>query len=221
MDLENYRLIHDELKRTGATLVAVSKTKSLGDILALYNAGQHAFGENKVQELLPKHEALPRDIQWHFIGHLQTNKVKLIAPFIAMIQGVDSLKLLQEIDRQAARNNRSIDCLLQVFIASEETKFGLSEEELFELLGGTELKALQNIHICGLMGMATNTEDEEQVRREFRHLHSIFVQIKERYFAGMPYFKEISMGMSSDYRIALQCGATMVRLGSVLFGPRG
>ena len=220
MNIENYIALINGIKSSGAQLVAVSKTKPAADIMALYGAGQRLFGENKVQELLPKYEALPKDIEWHLIGHLQTNKVKLIAPFIAMIESVDSLKLLQEIDKQAAKNNRVINCLLQVFIAKEETKFGLDESELTALLSSAEFKLLNHIRICGLMGMASNTDNEAQVKAEFNHLGQLFQNIQKQFFEGKPEFKELSMGMSSDYPIALKCGATMVRLGSVLFGQR-
>jgi PLP dependent protein len=220
MSTENYLALNTEIKHYGARLVAVSKTKPVQDILALYNAGQRIFGENKVQELLPKYNALPKDIEWHLIGHLQTNKVKSIAPFVAMIESVDSLKLLEEIDKQAAKNKRTIPCLLQVFIATEETKFGLDESELFALLGSDEYKAMQNISICGLMGMATNTRNETQVAAEFNQLFHLFQKIKKQFFADKPGFKEISMGMSADYKIALKCGSTLVRLGSILFGER-
>ncbi len=220
MDIENYIALNNEIKSQGARLIAVSKTKPVQDILALYDAGQRLFGENKAQELLSKYEALPRDIEWHLIGHLQTNKVKMLAPFAAMIESVDSLKLLQEIDKQAAKNNRIIDCLLQVFIAAEETKFGLDETELLALLNTNEYKAMKNVRICGLMGMATNTDKEVQIAIEFKGLHALFQRIQKEFFADKPEFKELSMGMSSDYKIALGCGATLVRLGSVLFGER-
>lgn len=188
--------------------------------MALYNEGQRVFGENRVQELLPKNEALPKDIAWHLIGHLQTNKVKYVVPFVAMIHSVDSLKLLQEIDKQAAKAGRVVDCLLQVFIATEETKFGLDEAELYALLNSPDYQAMQHIRICGLMGMASQTNDEDKVRGEFRRLAAIFSMVKEGYFADEPCFKELSMGMSSDYYIAVEEGSTLVRIGSLLFGAR-
>ncbi len=220
MDLQSYRSIVEELKPFGAHLVAVSKTKPEADIMALYEAGQRVFGENRVQELVPKYEALPKDIEWHLIGHLQTNKVKYIAPFVSMIQSVDSLKLLAEIDRCAAKSNRTINCLLQVYIANEDTKFGLDAEELFALLDSAEYATLKNVRVCGLMGMATNTDNEARIATEFALLHELFTEVKQRYFAKAPYFKEVSMGMSSDYKIALTQGATLIRIGSLLFGTR-
>ncbi|HRG91048.1 MAG TPA: YggS family pyridoxal phosphate-dependent enzyme [Chitinophagales bacterium] len=220
MNIEKYKQLITELTPYGARLVAISKTKPVEDILQLYNTGHRIFGENKVQELVSKYEALPKDIAWHLIGHLQTNKVKYVAPFVSLIQSVDSLKLLQEIDKQAAKNNRIINCLLQVYIASEETKFGLDETELETLLSSSEYRKLQNIRICGLMGMATNTDDETQIENEFANLKRIFGSIQARYFTHAPYFCELSMGMSSDYHLALKHGATLVRVGSILFGSR-
>jgi pyridoxal phosphate enzyme (YggS family) len=220
MSIENYIALNNEIKLYGARLVAISKTKPAPDILALYHGGQRMFGENKVQELTQKHDLLPKDIQWHLVGHLQTNKVKYVAPFVSMIQSVDSLKLLQEINKQAEKNNRVIDCLLQMFIADEETKFGLSTAELEELLTSVEYAEMKNIRICGLMGMATNTADETQIDTEFRALKDIYNNIKTTYFADAAYFTELSMGMSSDYKIALKNGATLVRIGSMLFGKR-
>ncbi|MBP9076658.1 MAG: YggS family pyridoxal phosphate-dependent enzyme [Haliscomenobacter sp.] len=210
----------DELKGAGVQLVAVSKTKSPDQILELYHKGQRVFGENKVQELVSKQEALPPDIQWHLIGHLQTNKVKFIAPFVAMIQSVDSLKLLLEIDKQAAKCQRIIPCLLQFHVAEEETKFGLSFEEAEALLDSETFRGLQHVRVAGVMGMATFTDDEEQIAREFRRLRELFAALKARFFAEDPGFKEISMGMSSDYRIAVREGSTMVRIGTLLFGSR-
>ncbi len=220
MNIEKYKQLITELEPYGARLVAVSKTKPVEDILQLYNTGHRIFGENKVQELASKYEALPKDIDWHLIGHLQTNKVKYVAPFVSLIQSVDSLKLLQEIDKQAAKNNRTINCLLQVYIASEETKFGLDETELETLLNSSEYHKLQHIRVCGLMGMATNTDDETLIETEFATLKKIFGTIQARYFAHAPYFCELSMGMSSDYHLALKHGATLVRVGSILFGSR-
>lgn len=220
MDIEKYKQLLDEIKPYHARLVAVSKTKPVEDIMQLYNAGQRIFGENKVQELAAKYEQLPKDIEWHLIGHLQTNKVKYIAPFVSLIQSVDSLKLLQEIDKQAAKNNRVINCLLQVYIASEETKFGLDEQELNQLITSNGFTALKNIRICGLMGMATNTDNEVQIEHEFASLKAMFAKLKNTHFNNADWFTEISMGMSSDYNLALKQGATLIRVGSILFGSR-
>ncbi|MCB0522724.1 MAG: YggS family pyridoxal phosphate-dependent enzyme [Lewinellaceae bacterium] len=202
-------------------LVAVSKTKPLAAILALYQKGQRIFGENRAQELAEKYEALPKDIEWHLIGHLQTNKVRYIAPFVACIHSVDSLKLLLEIDKQAQKNNRSIDCLLQFHIASEETKFGLDRAEAEAILLSAEFSQLRHIRITGVMGMATFTDNTAQVRREFKSLKAIFDHLKATFFANAPYFREISMGMSGDYQIAIAEGSTLVRIGTLLFGERG
>ncbi|MBV6428861.1 MAG: Pyridoxal phosphate homeostasis protein [Haliscomenobacter sp.] len=215
-----FEKIAGELKEAGVQLVAVSKTKSPDQILELYRKGQRVFGENKVQELVSKQEELPADIQWHLIGHLQTNKVKFIAPFVAMIQSVDSLKLLLEIDKQAAKCQRIIPCLLQFHVAEEETKFGLSFEEAEALLDSETFRGLQHVRVAGVMGMATFTDDETQIAREFRRLREFFAALKARFFSEDPGFKEISMGMSSDYGIAVREGTTMVRIGTLLFGPR-
>lgn len=212
--------IKEELQARNALLVAVSKTQPPERVMQLYEQGQRVFGENKVQEMAAKHEALPSDILWHFIGHLQTNKVKYIAPFVACIHSVDSLRLLQEIDRQAARCHRVITCLLQFHIAGESTKFGMTLPEAAELLSSPEFKAMQHVKVAGVMGMATFTEDEAQLRREFKQLAAIFRQLKSDFFAGSPDFKELSMGMSGDYPIALEEGSTMVRIGTLLFGDR-
>lgn len=220
MDIEKYKQLINELKTSGAQLIAVSKTKPAEDILEVYKAGQKMFGENKVQEMATKFETLPKDIEWHMIGHLQSNKVKYIAGFVSLIHSVDSLKLLQEINRQAQKNNRVINCLLQVFIAKEETKFGLSPEELSHLLQSREYLALKNIRISGLMAMASNTDDEEQINNEFAGLRSTFNHIKATHFAQDASFKELSIGMSSDYKIALKHGATLIRVGSLIFGHR-
>ncbi len=200
------------------TLVAVSKTKPVPDLMEAYEAGQRIFGENKIQEMADKHEQMPKDIQWHMIGHVQSNKVKFMAPFVNLIHGVDSLKLLQEINKQALKNNRIIDCLLQIYIAEEESKFGLDENELNELLSSAEFKEMKNIRILGLMGMATFTEDQNQIKKEFTHLKSIFDSIKEK--EEMQNISTISMGMSGDYQLAIECGSTMVRIGSSIFGGR-
>lgn len=217
---ENITKIKKDLAVLGVKLVAVSKTKSNEEIMEAYEAGQRVFGENHVQELVEKYEALPKDIQWHLIGHLQTNKVKYIAPFIHLIESVDSLKLLQEINKQALKNNRVIDCLLQVYIADEETKFGLGYDELIELLRSEEFQELKNVRILGLMGIATNTEIERQINEEFKELAVLYTGIKQSYFRKDDYFTEISMGMSSDYKLAVENGSTMVRLGSTIFGKR-
>ena len=202
------------------TLVAVSKTKPIEDIIAIYHCGQKIFGENKVQELCSKYELLPKNIEWHLIGHLQTNKVKYIAPFVSLIHAVDSLKLLQEINKEAAKNNRVINCLLQIYIAKEESKFGLEYDEVEALLQGKEFTALQNIKIVGLMGMATNTSDEQIVSKEFMSLADFFKKLKSSESLINHDFKIISMGMSNDYTIAIACGSNMVRIGSSIFGSR-
>ncbi len=201
-------------------LIAVSKTKPNEDIMEAYNAGTRVFGENKPQELTRKYDELPKDIQWHFIGHLQTNKVKYIAPFVTLIHGVESLKLLKEINKQAAKNNRVIDCLLQFHIAEEDTKFGLSLSEAEEILSSEAFQELQNIRITGVMGMATYTDNQQQIEDEFESLRSIFNILKTDFFAGEESFKDLSMGMSGDYQLAVKHGSTMVRIGSTIFGDR-
>lgn len=201
------------------TLVAVSKTKPIADLLEAYHAGQRIFGENKIQEMSDKYEQMPKDIQWHMIGHVQSNKVKFMASFVSLIHGVDSLKLLEEINKQAQKNNRTIDCLLQIHIAEEETKFGLDEDELDILLASSTFQEMKNIRIVGLMGMATFTDDQNQIRNEFLHLKSIFDGLKKTNIANcMP--QTLSMGMSGDYQLAIECGSTMVRIGSSIFGGR-
>jgi pyridoxal phosphate enzyme (YggS family) len=202
------------------TLIAVSKTKPVSDLQEAYDAGQRIFGENKALEMRDKYQELPKDIQWHFIGHLQTNKIKYIAPFVTLIHAIDSLSLLEAVNKEAAKNNRVIDCLLQFHIAQEETKFGLDIEEAKSLLESESFKDLKNINICGVMGMATFTDDVVQVRNEFKNLKNIFETLKENYFKANDSFKEISMGMSDDYPIAIEEGATMVRVGSKIFGAR-
>jgi len=202
------------------SLIAVSKTKPVEDIQEAYDAGQRLFGENQVQELMEKHDKLPADIQWHLIGHLQTNKVKYIASFINMIQSVDSLKLLQEINKQALKNNRVIDCLLQIYIADEETKYGLGFDEAIELLRSEEFTELKNIRIRGLMGIATNTDSEKQIKEEYYELKTFFDGIKLSYFRREELFNVLSMGMSSDYQLAMEQGSTMIRVGSTIFGNR-
>ena len=202
-------------------LVAVSKTKPLEFVQQAYDAGHRLFGENKAQELAAKQPQLPADIQWHFIGHLQSNKVKYIAPFVAMIHAVDSLKLLKEINKQAVKNDRVIDCLLEFHIAREASKFGLSVTDAEAILESEQYQTMQNVRICGVMGMATFTEDREQVREEFQNLKTIFEQLKQKYFHDTDHFCEVSMGMSGDYPIAIEEGATIVRIGSSIFGARG
>ena len=202
------------------TLVAVSKTKPASAILEAYNAGQRHFGENKVQEMMDKYPQLPKDIHWHLIGHLQSNKVKYIAPFVSLIHSVDSMKLLQEINKQALKHNRVIDCLLQFHIATEETKFGLDMEEATALLDSEGFRNLHNVRIIGVMGMASFTEDEQQLRKEFGELKTIFDKLKYTWFAQENSFSVTSMGMSGDYRIAIEEGSTMVRVGSSIFGSR-
>lgn len=202
------------------TLVAVSKTKPVEAISHLYDQGQRIFGENKVQELVEKHEKLPKDIEWHLIGHLQKNKVKYIAPFVKMIHSVDSLELLVTINKEAAKNNRVIDVLLQFHIAKEDTKFGLDLHEAIELLDQNIKNELPNIQICGVMGMATFTDNTTLVQREFKQLKLYFEQLKSAYFINDDKFKEISMGMSGDYELAISEGSTMIRVGSAIFGTR-
>ena len=204
----------------GCSLIAVSKTQPVEKIHEAYSAGQRVFGENKAQELTQKYEALPKDIQWHMIGHMQSNKVKYIAPFVHLIHSVDSLKLLMEIDKQALKNNRIINCLLQIHIADEETKFGFSETEAVELLQADAMKNLSHVRIVGLMGMATLTEDANKIRREFKALKSAFEKIKLMSLPKNIEMKELSMGMSSDYKIAVEEGSTMVRVGTAIFGER-
>ena len=202
------------------TLVAVSKTKPASDIEIAYQSGQRVFGENKVQELQDKHPALPKDIQWHMIGHLQTNKVKYIAPFISLIHAVDSLKLLKEINKQAVKNNRSIPILLQFHVAKEKSKFGLNLDKANEIISSEEFIILKNIIVKGVMGMATFTDDKDQVKSEFNTLKTIFDKLKIDYFKDNMQFKEISMGMSGDYELAIEEGSTMIRIGSTIFGSR-
>ncbi|MEX6687159.1 YggS family pyridoxal phosphate-dependent enzyme [Danxiaibacter flavus] len=215
VNLEAYHSITEELSDKRVTLVAVSKTKPVEDITALYEAGQRDFGENYVQELLEKEGKLPKDIHWHFIGHLQSNKVKYIAPFVYLIHGVDSYKLLLEINKQAAKNDRVIPCLLQVHIAQEETKFGFDEAELDEALGRIETESLTHVAVKGLMGMASFTDNRQKIAQEFAYLHTIFNKHAQRHA-----FDILSMGMSGDYEVAVLEGSSMVRIGSLLFGTR-
>lgn len=205
---------------TTTRLIAVSKTKPVEDLQQAYDAGQRVFGENKALEMRDKYEVLPKDIEWHFIGHLQTNKIKYIVPFVSLIHSVDSLNLLKEINKEAAKKGRAIDCLLQFHIASEDTKFGLDYTEAEALLNSEEYASMENIRIVGVMGMATFTNDTDKVRAEFRNLKTIFDKLKEKYFADSDSFKEISMGMSDDYKIAIEEGSTLVRVGSAIFGAR-
>jgi pyridoxal phosphate enzyme (YggS family) len=217
---DNIKSLKKETDPINVTLIAVSKTKPAEDVQQAYDAGQRIFGENMVQELVEKHEQLPKDIQWHLIGHLQSNKVKYIAPFISMIQSVDSLKLLQEINKHAEKNKRVIDCLLQIYIADEETKFGLGFDEAIELLRSDELAALKHIRIRGLMGIATNTDSEKQIKDEYYELKTFFDGIKQSFFRKEESFNILSMGMSSDYKLAIEQASNMVRLGSTIFGQR-
>lgn len=201
-------------------VVAVTKTRADREVMEAYASGHRAFGENKVQEIREKQPRLPNDIQWHFIGHLQTNKVKYIAPFVDLIHSADRLKVLKEINKQAARFQRIIPCLLQFHIAEEESKFGFSMEEVEAMLNSSSFPAMKNIRLDGVMGMATFTTDMDKIRREFRQLKGYYNQLKEKYFANTPHFKEISMGMTNDYSVAIEEGSTMVRIGSAIFGPR-
>lgn len=217
--VENINKILGKLPKE-VKLVAVSKTKPQEYIMEAYEGGYRVFGENKPQELVEKYNNLPKDIEWHMIGHLQTNKVKYIAPFISLIHAVDSFKLLKTINKEGKKNDRVIDCLLQFHIADEETKFGLSYDEAVEMLHSEEFKAMENVRIVGVMGMATNTDDNKQVEDEFACLKGIFERLKEDEFKGEESFKEISMGMSGDYQLAIGQGSTMVRVGSSIFGRR-
>lgn len=209
-----------ELTNSDTTLVAVSKTKPVSQILEMYHKGQRIFGENRVQELAQKYEELPKDIEWHMIGHLQRNKVKYIAPFVGMIHSVESIQLLEEINKQARKHDRVIPCLLQFKIATEDSKHGLQRSEIIPYLSSSAFKDLEHVRIVGVMGMATFTDDILQVRNEFKQLKTIFNQLKTEVFAEAASFREISMGMSGDYAIAIEEGSTMVRIGSLLFGNR-
>ena len=202
------------------TLVAVSKTKPVADLMEAYNAGQRIFGENKIQEMTEKWEQMPKDIQWHMIGHVQTNKVKYMAAYVTLIHGIDSLKLLEEINKQALKQHRIIDCLLQIYIAEEESKFGLDEQELIEILNSEEFQQLKNIKIVGLMGMATFTENQNQIKKEFQNLKRIFDKLQNQPTTYNLIPTTLSMGMSGDYKLAIECGSTMVRIGSSIFGTR-
>ena len=217
---DNLRRIQQGLAGTPARLVAVTKTHPVERLREAYEAGARIFGENRVQEMAAKQPELPADVEWHLIGHLQTNKVKYIAPFVHTIQSIDSLKLLLEIEKQAARHGRVIEGLLQFHIAEEETKTGLSLSEAEAILQSEAYRSLRHVRLTGVMGIATNTPDEEQLRREFRELRGIFEYLRARYFAQDEGFRELSMGMSSDYRLALQEGSTLIRVGSAIFGAR-
>ena len=219
MIAENLKQVLNELPE-GVRLVAVYKFHPNEAIEEAYGAGQRIFGESKVQEMDAKHESLPKDIEWHFIGHLQTNKVKYIVPYVSLIHGIDSYKLLVEVNKQAAKVNRIVCCLLQLHIAQEETKFGFSFDECRDLLRAGKWNELKNVQICGLMGMASNTDNVEQIRKEFRSLHDFFQKVKSIWFADNDCFKELSMGMSHDYHEAIAAGSTMVRVGSKIFGER-
>lgn len=214
----NINKIKEQLP-AGVTLIAVSKTKPVDLLQQAYEAGMRHFGENKVQEMCSKQPLMPADVHWHLIGHLQSNKVKYIAPFVHLIHSVDSLKLLEEINKQGAKNNRVIDCLLQVFIATEETKFGLDETEVRALLGSTELAGMTHVRLCGLMGMASNTANEGQVKLEFTRLKELFNNLSEEVYPHTT-MQTLSMGMSSDYALAVSCGSNMIRVGSSIFGER-
>ncbi|WP_462318384.1 YggS family pyridoxal phosphate-dependent enzyme [Marinilabilia sp.] len=216
---ENLKVVKDGLPK-GVALVAVSKTKPVEMIMEAYECGQRIFGENKVQELVDKYESLPKDIEWHMIGHLQRNKVKYIAPFVSLIHGVDSMRLLRAVNKEGAKNNRVIPCLLQIHIASEESKFGLDAEELKEILESDDFKSFQHVRIKGLMGMATFTDDESKVASEFRSLKQLFEETKEHFFSGDSGFSILSMGMSGEYEVAINQGSNMVRIGSSIFGAR-
>lgn len=218
---ENLKEINSELPEN-VTLVAVSKTKPVSDIMEAYGAGQRIFGENKIQEMETKWQEMPKDIEWHMIGHVQRNKVKFMAPFVSLIHAVDSLKLLKEINKEAKKNERTIDCLFQIKIAEEDSKFGMNETEASKLLASEEFQKLQNVRVVGLMGMATFTDDEKQVSEEFQKLKKIFNEFKNQSFdcAKDGSFRILSMGMSGDYKIAIENGSTMIRVGSAIFGER-
>jgi len=220
MSIKNNLLAIQSTLPQHVTLVAVSKTKPVADLMKAYDAGQRIFGENKIQEMTDKAEQMPKDIQWHMIGHVQSNKVKLMAPYVALVHGVDSFKLLEEINKQARKNNRIIDCLLQVHIAEEETKFGLDESELHDIITSESFKKLHHIKVTGLMGMATFTENQDQVKKEFLQLKSIFDTLQSQPAQSNLQPTILSMGMSGDYELAIACGSTMVRIGSSIFGHR-
>lgn len=216
MDIAENIITYKEELPENVKLVAISKTKPNKDLMEAYDAGQRILGENKIQEMTDKWEELPKDIEWHMVGHVQRNKVKYMAPFVSLIHAVDSLKLLKEINKRAKQNDRTINCLLQIKIAEEDSKFGISEDEAKEILDSEAYSKMENVKVVGLMGMATFTDDEDQVRSEFKHLKSVFETLGDQH----PDLKELSMGMSGDYKIAVECGSTMVRIGSSIFGER-
>ena len=216
---ENLQQVLSELP-DGVRLVAISKFHPNEAIEEAYRSGQRVFGESKVQEMTAKYESLPKDIEWHFIGHLQTNKIKYIVPYVALIHGIDSYKLLVEVNKQAEKAGKVVNCLLQLHIAEEETKFGFSFDECRDMLAEGEWKTLSNIQLCGLMGMATNTDDNEQIKKEFCSLSSFFKEVKDSWFADTEAFRELSMGMSHDYHQAIAAGSTLIRVGSKIFGDR-
>lgn len=219
-DMDAFEELKQYCDEHNVKLIAISKTKPEAAIREIYDSGHKLFGENKVQELTGKQSSLPADIQWHMVGHVQRNKVKYLVPFVAMIESVDSLRLLKEINKRARKEERVIDCLLQMHIAGESTKFGLDETELKELLESESVAKMENVRICGLMGMATLTDDKKQIAREFRGLRKLFDEIKGHYFAKAAHFADVSMGMTNDYEIAVAAGSTMIRVGSKIFGPR-
>lgn len=204
----------------GVNLLAISKYQPIEAIQEAYDAGQRMFGENHIQEMAAKAAVLPKDIQWHFTGHVQTNKIKYMAPFVSLVHAVDSFRLLREIDKHAAKHNRSIDCLLQIHIAQEDTKYGLTIDECRQLLANEPWRELEHVRITGLMAMGSNTDDMEQVRREFRQMKNLFDELKKKYFANAPSFNQLSEGMTDDYPIAIEEGSTIVRIGSMIFGER-
>ena len=216
MDIAENIITYKEELPENVKLVAISKTKPNKDLMEAYDAGQRILGENKIQEMTDKWEELPKDIEWHMVGHVQRNKVKYMAPFVSLIHAVDSLKLLKEINKRAKQNDRTINCLLQIKIAEEDSKFGISEDEAKEILDSEAYSKMENVKVVGLMGMATFTDDEDQVRSEFKHLKSVFETLGDQH----PDLKELSMGMSGDYKIAVECGSTLVRIGSSIFGER-
>ncbi len=216
---EQITRLQEELPE-GVNLLAISKYQPIEAIQEAYDAGQRMFGENHIQEMAAKAAALPKDIQWHFTGHVQTNKIKYMAPFVSLVHAVDSFRLLREIDKHAAKHNRRIDCLLQIHIAQEDTKYGLTVDECRQLLANEPWRELEHVRITGLMAMGSNTDDMEQVRREFRQMKSLFDELKEKYFANAPSFCQLSEGMTDDYPIAIEEGSTIVRIGSMIFGER-
>lgn len=220
MNTKDYYRIKESLQENKVELVAISKTKPVEAIQDFYDLGQRVFGENRAKEMQSKHESLPKDIQWHMVGHMQANKVKYIAPFVSLIHSIDSISLLQEVDKRASQHNRVVDVLLQIHIAQEENKFGFDLSEIENLLKSTTYAELKNIHIVGLMGMATFTSNQDQVRKEFAFMKESFDNLKREYFIDDLRFKTLSMGMSGDYKIAIEEGANMVRIGSLLFGKR-